>query len=61
MSQYEQKYEELNEQFRDSELFSELRAYNNILPSGDSLSQSILPVPRDTSGHSLLDFIQFIV
>jgi hypothetical protein len=61
LSQYKQKYEELNKEFRGSKLFSELSAYNNILPSGDSLSQSILSVPRDSNGHSLLDFIQFIV
>ena len=61
LSQYKQKYNELNDEFKGSKLFSELSAYNNILPSGDSLSQSILSVPRDSNGHSLLDFIQFIV
>ena len=61
LSQYKQKYRELNKQFRDSKLFSELRAYNNILPNSASFSSYILPVIKDNSGHSLLDLIEFIV
>jgi|688.fasta_scaffold74555_1 hypothetical protein len=61
LSQYKQKYRELNEQFRDSKLFLELRAYNNILPNSASFSSYILPVIKDNSGHSLLDLIEFIV
>jgi hypothetical protein len=59
--QYREKSRELNDQFKKSQLFLDLIAYNNILPGGDSFSDYILPVIRDTSEHSLLDFIEFII
>jgi hypothetical protein len=40
---------------------SYLKKYNSILPPSPYFSESILPVIRDTSEHSLLDFIDFIV
>ena len=58
---YHNGYGELLSKPEYQKISSYLKQYNSILPPSPYFSESILPVIRDTSGHSLLDFIDFII
>jgi len=60
LQQHSDQYTKLNAQSIDKQVFLDLTHYNAILPSGSDFVTSILSVPRDTDGYSLLDFIEFI-
>jgi len=64
LDSYHQGYTKLIREPKYDSVLLDLKHYNAILPSDSSDSsflESVLPVPRDSNGHSLLDFIEFIV